>query len=151
MHPETKQLSLDAHLGDDGIIYLKAVGKITNQHLEQFSHWTDSVKALISSRAAAGVDPILVLADIGGVVHYERKQVTILRELLDHDKQFPVRTAMVGASKYAGMLLEALIAILMRKNIRQFRTQSEAMLWLTAGEKTKQRTDNLTIHEHTDY
>ncbi len=135
MQHEIDQLDLDAKLGNDGIIYIKASGKITNLHLEQFSHWADSVKSLIATRAAAGVDPILVLADIGGITHYERKPVTILRELLDHDKQFPVRTAMVGASKFASILIDSLIAILMRKNFRQFRTQDEAMLWLTAGIK----------------
>lgn len=135
MQSHADQLFLDAKLGDDGVIYIKASGKITNQHLEQFSHWTDSVKALIGERAAARVDPILVLADIGGITHYERKPVTILRELLDYDKQFPIRTAMVGASKFAGILIDSLIAILVRKNVRQFRTQTEAMLWLTAGVK----------------
>ena len=138
MQPEKDQLALDARLGDDGIIHLTAAGKITNQHLEQFSHWTDSVKTLIAARAALGIDPILVLADIGGVTHYERKPVTILRELLEHDKQFPVRTAMVGASKYASILIDSLIAILMRKNIRQFRTKSEALLWLAAGVKKQE-------------
>ena len=135
MQPETDKLSLDAKLGEDGIIYIKASGKVTNQHLEQFSHWTDSVKSLIGERAAAGADPILVLADIGGVTHYERKPVTILRDLLDYDKQFPIRTAVVGASKFASILIDSLVAILMRKNVRQFRSQSEAMLWLTAGVK----------------
>ncbi len=135
MHSETDKLALDAKLGNDGIIYIKASGKVTNQHLEQFSHWTDSVKSLISERAAAGIDPILVLVDIGGVTHYERKPVTILRELLDYDKQFPIRTAMVGASKLAAILIDSLVAILVRKNVRQFRSQSEAMLWLTARVK----------------
>ena len=135
MQTKTDDLSLDAKLGQDGIIYIKVSGKVTNQHLEQFSHWTDSVKTLIGARALAGVDPILVLADISGVTHYERKPVTILRELLDYDKQFPVRTAMVGASKFASILIDSLIAILVRKNVRQFRTQSEAMLWLTEGMK----------------
>ena len=131
------ELILDAHLGDDGIIYIKATGKITNVHLEQFSHWTDSIKALIRGQAEHGTDPILVFADIGGVVHYERKPVTILRELMDYDKQFPVRTAIVGASHLMGILFDSLIAILTRKKIRQFRTQGEALFWLAAGVKNK--------------
>ena len=135
MQPETDKLTLDAKLSNDGIIYIKASGKVTNQHLEQFSQWTDSVKSLIGERDAAGVDPILVLADISGVTHYERKPVTILRELLDYDKQFPIHTAVVGASKFASILIDSLVAILVRKNVRQFRSQSEAMLWLTAGVK----------------
>lgn len=135
MQTKTDELSLDAKLGQDGIIYIKVSGKVTSQHLEQFSHWTDSVKTLIGARAAAGLDPILVLADISEVTHYERKPVTILRELLDYDKQFPVRTAVVGASKFASILIDSLTAILVRKNVRQFRTQSEAMLWLTEGMK----------------
>ena len=57
MQPETDKLTLDAKLSNDGIIYIKASGKVTNQHLEQFSHWTDSVKSLIGERVAAGADP----------------------------------------------------------------------------------------------
>ena len=127
----TDTLSLDAHLGGDGIIHLTPKGRISNRHLGQFSLWLDSVKVLIKERAESGVDPILVLADISEVTHYEQRPVTVLRELMDYDKQFPVRTAIVGGSKLAWILLDSLISILMRKNIRQFRTKDEAMLWLT--------------------
>ena len=132
---QTTPLVLGASLGEDGIIYLNADGKITNERLKQLSLWADKVKELIGTEAAKGKDPILVLADISGLLHYERKPITILRDLLAYDKQFPVRTAIVGGNMYVTILLESLFAILVRKNIRQFHAKSEALLWLSAGIK----------------
>lgn len=132
---ETTQPTLDAHVSNEKIIILRLTGKFTNQYLEEFSHWSDTVKSLISERNIAGDNPILVIADLKGDTHFERKPITVVRELLNYDKQFPLRTAIISNDGNLSILLNSLISILMRKNIRQFRSESEAMFWLTAGAK----------------
>lgn len=125
-----EKLELGCHYGVDGVLYLFAAGKISNEHLEEYSTWADEVKKIIEERAAAGDNPIRVLSDISLVTHFERKPIAVLRELLAHDSRFPVRSAIVGGNRFAVLMLDSIISILRRENVRHFKDKETALRWL---------------------
>lgn len=130
-----EQLILTHRYGTDGVLYLSAKGRITNDKLNTYAQWSSEVKAMIRERAEAGDNPILVLSDISGVSHVERKPVAILRELLTHDKQFPIRSAIVGNNHFVMLILDSIISLLHRNNVRYFNDTQSALKWLYAGKK----------------
>ena len=125
-------LSLEHHIGTDGVLYITVLGKISNDYLEQFSTWADEIKLTIKKRAEEGENPILVLTDIRGVVHFERKPIAVLRELLSYDTQFPIRSAVVGGNRFAVLIFDSIIGILHRTNVRHFKDKQSALAWLFA-------------------
>lgn len=124
------ELVLTHHYGTDGIIALSASGKISNNELLKYSLWADDVKALVAERAHAGDNPVLVLSDISGVTHFERKPIAVLRELLAYDTQFPLRSALVGGNRFAVLVFDSIISLLRRTNVRHFATKADAERWL---------------------
>lgn len=129
------ELVLAHHFGVDGIVYLSAAGKISNAQLLKYSSWADEVKALIHERALLGDNPILVLTDISGVTHFERKPIAVLREMLAYDSQFPLRSAVVGGNRFAVLVLDSIVSLLRRNDIRHFNDKDAAMKWLLKGKK----------------
>jgi hypothetical protein len=131
------RLSLEHRYGVDGILYLSASGRIENEELENFARWTDEVKALIRGRAEAGDVPVLVLSDISKVTHFERKPIAVLRELLSHDAQYELRSAIVGGSRFATLVLDSIVSILHRNDMRHFKNKDEALKWLLDKKRTR--------------
>lgn len=125
-----EELVLTHHFGADKVLYLTAKGRITNIELSKYATWSQEVKAIVRERANAGDDPILVLSDISGVTHVERKPVAILRELLTHDKQFPIRSAIVGDNRFVMLILDSILSLLRRTNVRYFKDTKTALAWL---------------------
>ena len=120
MQPETDKLTLDAKLSNDGIIYIKASGKVTNQHLEQFSHWTDSVKSLTASinncfERAANESTEFKEVWIQNAYGYLRSlcEVIVEQELLaGATRRFEPNVRMGSLTKIKGGLLEAAFAVI---------------------------------------
>ena len=130
------ELVLTYRLGVDGVIYLSASGKISNAQLLKYSSWADEVKALIHERAGAGDNPILVLSDISGVTHFERKPIAVLRELLSYDSQFLIRSAIVGGNRFAILVLDSIVSLLRRTDVRHFKDKDSAQKWLLKSRKS---------------
>ncbi len=133
MELDPHALVLTHRYGTDGIIYLSAAGKISNDQLLRFSTWADEVKNLIRERAAHGDNPILVLTDISGVAHFERKPIAVLRELLSYDSQFPIRSAIVGGNRFAVLVLDSIVSLLRRTGVRHFKNKESALNWLQSA------------------
>lgn len=133
MEHDPHELVLTHRFGTDGIIYLTATGKISNDQLLKFSTWADEVKNLIRERAAQGDNPILVHTDISGVAHFERKPIAVLRELLSYDSQFPIRSAIVGGNRFAVLMLDSIISLLRRTGVRHFKNKESALNWLQSS------------------
>ena len=130
-----QELVLTHRFGVDGIVYLTAAGKISNAQLLKFSAWADEVKALIHERATLGDNPILVLTDISGVTHFERKPIAVLREMLSYDSQFPLRSAVMGGNRFAILVLDSIVSLLRRTDLRHFKDKDTAMKWLLKERK----------------
>lgn len=130
-----QELVLTHRFGVDGIVYLSAAGKISNAQLDKYSEWADEVKALILERATLGDNPILVLTDISGVTHFERKPIAVLREMLSYDSQFPLRSAVVGGNRFAVLVLDSIVSLLRRTDLRHFKDKDAALKWLLKERK----------------
>lgn len=121
---------LEASVNPDGVVLLTLSGRITNAHLDEVVVWVEKVKVILQTEFEKKVDPILVMCDVSGISHFETKPVTALRDLLSHDKQYPLMTAIVGPNNMIKMLVEALISLTRRTNIKQFPSEKEALEWL---------------------
>lgn len=121
---------LRADVGPDDIIYIVLGGKITNKHFDDFVRWAQRVKDLIEEMYEKNNNQVLLISDVSGVTHFESQPVRPLRELLAHNKQYPVRSAIVGAKDFTRTLLDALIVLTDRHDIQQFKTNEEARMWL---------------------
>ena len=137
MHDDTQELLLTHRYGIDGVIYLTISGKINNDQLLKYSTWADEVKNLIRERSLLGDNPILVLSDISGVTHFERKPIAVLKELLSYDAQFPIRSAIVGGNRYAVLILDSIVSLLRRSDVRHFGDKESALKWLLKAKKAE--------------
>ena len=137
MQDDTQELLLAHRYGVDGIIYLTISGKINNDQLLKYSIWADEVKNMIRERSLLGDDPILVLSDISGVTHFERKPIVVLKELLSYDSQFHIRSAIVGGTRFAVLVLDSITSLLRRSDVRHFGDKKTALEWLLKSKKVE--------------
>lgn len=120
---------LEASIGTDDIIHITVGGNIMNEHLIAFTDWTEKVKRLIHELSERNPEHIFILSDVSGIAHFERKPIVQLRDLFEYDKQYPVKSAIVGATGFTRPLLDAVISLAGRTNIQQFETKEEALQW----------------------
>ncbi len=123
---------LEASLGADNIIYVTASGRFTNQHYELFMSWVNHLQSLIVTQGATETT-VPICADVSGVTHFETKIVRALRDMMNDNKKYGLKTAIVGANNMMQMLLDAIVALTGRTNIRQFPVQKEALDWLQSA------------------
>jgi len=126
----SENLSLSSSVGPDSIIYVTLGGKITNGNLDVFAAWTKGLQSQIDMMAARKKFPILVYSDVSRVEHFERKPIKPLRELFEHDKQYEMKSAIVGASFFVAKLIDAIVEFTGRTDVRQFETKKDALAWL---------------------
>ena len=131
-----EQNILEASVDADGIVLLTISGRITNAHMDAVLEWIEKVKLTLQTAADTKVEPILVVCDVSGVTHFETKPVAALRDLLSYDKKFPLVTAVVGPNNMIQMLVDALISLTRRTNIKQFPAKKEALDWLLSNRHT---------------
>ena len=121
---------LEAEVGAGDIIYLTVSGKITNERFYAFVAWTEKVKKLVREMSEKHPGNVLLLSEVSGVSHFESKPIVPLRELLNYNKQYPAKSAVVGARDLTRVLLDTVISLTSRVNIKQFKTKEEALVWL---------------------
>lgn len=132
----SENLTLSSSIGPDNIIYITLAGKITNDNLDVFTEWTKGLQSQIDIIAMRKKSPVLVYSDVSQVEHFERKPIAPLRELFSHDKQYEMKSAIVGASFLVSKLIDAVVDFTGRTNIRQFETKKEALAWLLGAAVT---------------
>lgn len=130
---EGENMKLSCRVGPDKVIYITAVGKINNENVAIFVEWAEHLKHLMAEVAQGG-GIVRVCTDLSGVEHFESKPIAPLRELLEYDKQYNMKSAIVGASFFMKNLMNAVIEFTGRTNVRQFRTKEEALDWLLQDE-----------------
>lgn len=124
-------MKLEVHVEPSGTILLTIAGRITNDKEAEVIEWANKVKQEIEL-AFERTGTVRIYVDVAQVNYFERKPVAAVRELLDFDKKYPLRTAIVGANKMTSMLIDALLSLTRRTNIEQFQSKEEALLWLSA-------------------
>ncbi len=129
-HNNKDNIVLEAVIGAHDVIYLTIGGKITNERLYAFIAWTERVKKLVKEMSDKHPGNVLLLSDVSGVSHFESKPIVPLRELLNYNKQYPAKSAVVGARDLTRVLLDTVISLTSRVNIKQFATKEEALAWL---------------------
>ncbi len=130
-HPGQKDhIILDARVGPHDIIQLTVGGKITNDRLYAFIDWTEKVKKLVKDMSDKHPGNVLILSDVSKVTHFESKPIVPLRELLHYNKQYPAKSAVIGAKDLTRVLLDTVISLTSRDNIKQFTTKEDALEWL---------------------
>ncbi len=129
-HHNNGSLILEAEVGAHDVIYLTVSGKITNERFYAFVAWTEKVKKLVREMSEKHPGNVLILSDVSGVSHFESKPIVPLRELLNYNKQYPAKSAVVGARDLTRVLLDTVISLTSRVNIKQFKTKEEALVWL---------------------
>jgi hypothetical protein len=130
---ESENITLKCYIGTDKVIYLTAAGKINNNNLAIFTAWAEQIKQLMTAVAREqGI--VRVCTDVSGVEHFESKPIVPLRELFEYDKQYHMKSAIVGASFFMRNLMNAVIEFTGRTNVRQFPTKDEALAWLLEEE-----------------
>ena len=126
----SEHLTLSSNIGPDGIIYATFGGKITNDNVDVFEAWVRGLQSQIDILAAQKKFPILVYSDVSQVEHFERKPIKPLRELFAHDKQYEMKSAIVGATFFVAKLIDAIVEFTGRTDVRQFDTKKDALAWL---------------------
>ncbi len=126
---EVENIKLTCNIGTDKVIYLTAAGKINNNNLAVFAAWAEQIKELITE-VSKTEDVVRVCTDVSGVEHFESKPIVPLRELFEYDKQYHIKSAIIGASFFMRNLMDAVVQFTGRTNIRQFETKEEALVWL---------------------
>jgi hypothetical protein len=121
---------LDVAVGPDGIVHLVIAGKYGKDELFSVVAWTEKVKGVLREVSLCREGDILLLCDIVHLTYFERSMIAPLRELLVYDKQFHLRSAIVGASPIVAAMIKALVSISGRTNVRLFKTEKEARAWL---------------------
>lgn len=128
---------LEAVIGAHDVIYLTVGGKITNERFYAFVAWTEKVKKLVREMSEKHHGNVLILSDVSGVSHFESKPIVPLRELLNYNKQYPAKSAVVGARDLTRVLLDTVISLTSRVNIKQFAIKEEALAWLMEKPKVE--------------
>jgi hypothetical protein len=124
------ELDLKLDIGADDILYLTVSGKVSNAKIGEFMDWAEQVKYAISKIAGRKNGSVKVLTDADHVRYFETRAVAVVRELLDYDSRYPIKSAIICSNQMTGMALDAVIAISMRKNVRRFTSKKEALEWL---------------------
>lgn len=133
MHMNATPSLFHCRIGPDGIIYLMLAGKIAGEDAERFIAWTEEVKDAIKSVHEKHPNRVLILSDVTALTHFEKKPIEALRTLLEYDKEYTTKSAIVGASPMVRMLVDAVVALSGRSNVKLFDTRDEALEWLNAS------------------
>ena len=127
---EGENMKLTCMIGQDNIIYATAAGKMTDANLEVFLAWTADMKALMHEVSLKQKGIILTYSEVSAVEFFGRKAIVALRDLLEEDKQYHMKSAVVGAPFFLEKLIDAVVEFTGRTNMRQFSSKEKAIEWL---------------------
>ncbi len=132
-HAQGADYLLEASLGDDGIIYLRMSGNLSEDNLNVFASWAEKVKEAMRTAAARDKTRVLTLIDVTGAREADEKSVVALHALMEYNRDYATRTAVFGAGYFMKLIIELAIVATRRTNMHIFSTRDEAFSWLTAA------------------
>lgn len=117
----------------NGKILLHAVlgGTLKSEDIPLIKDWADSVRTSIKSLSEERIASICVIIDIRGMETYSDPSViTIITDLMKSDGDFIYKTATFGGTPLHEMIESVIKTMSGRANLRNFRTEAEALKWL---------------------
>jgi ABC-type transporter Mla MlaB component len=129
-HDESPDHVLDAQLGNDGIIYLKLSGNLSEDTLPSIQAWNDAIRTAMHEASDRDPQHVLTLIDASGMIEVDTKGIEALYEIMHHNKSYATRTAVYGAHYFSTLIIEMALHVTKRDNMRLFKTREEGMAWL---------------------
>lgn len=129
---ESKKLpEFTVEVQQDGIVRLALSGYIGSEHLTGLSVWAEEVKRVVRSEYEKKGRGVLVVTDISKLENYHPEALSILAELLKANESYIEKSATFGGSQFIIIAQDIITALSGRKNFRGFRTEEEALKWLS--------------------
>lgn len=106
--------------------------------LSGFAVASDSFPYISEARDTVAAQPPLslyCLLDVSGS-RFNVDVVEAMKELASHNKPFVIATALVGVSGLQRVILESVVKLTGRRNLKQMPSRAEAFDWLAAQKPT---------------
>ena len=106
-------------------------GTIGSEDMPLLNAWADGVYAAVKSASKEGDRAACVLLDLSTFETYtDPGMITFFAELMKKDAPYVHRTATFGGNMFDEMAVEVIEGMAHRNNLRNFKTEAEAMAWL---------------------
>lgn len=129
-----KELADDVELGvavdAEGVVQMLVGGNVTDDHIREFSEWAERAKEVIKNQHTQTGAQVFTLIDVSRLEQFDIQTTKIVHDLLVFDRDHVAKTAIFGANYVASLMLEAIIAITKRQNVKLFPKKEAAMGWL---------------------
>jgi len=129
----TDDVELQVSINSDGMVHMLVGGNVTDDHMREFSEWADRAKEAIKSQHDQTGARVLTLIDVSRLEQFDIQTTKIVHDLLVFDRDYVAKTAVFGANYVASLMLEAIIAITKRQNVKLFPQKEAAVSWLEAS------------------
>ncbi len=107
-------------------------GTLGKEEITLIKAWADGLKDTIKSTAAGANGSVCVLIDIREMETYNDPMIiTVLTDLMKSDNSYVYRTATFGGTILHEMIEQVIRTMADRTNLKNFKTEDEAMQWLT--------------------
>jgi len=121
---------LDVLVAPDGVVRMVVGGNVTNDHMREFGEWAEQVKRVIRDRSVEIGANVLTFIDVSTLEQFDIETTKIVHDLMVFDRDYVAKTAIFGANYVASLMLEAIIMITKRQNVKLFSDKDAAILWL---------------------
>ena len=106
-------------------------GTFGRDDLGALSGWADGLYSAVKEAGAGKDHSVGILVDISGLETYtDPSVITLLSDLMKKDVKFVRRTATFGGTEAQEMALQVIQVMAQRDNLKNFKTEAEAVKWL---------------------
>lgn len=118
---------------EGSLVRLAIGGKFEKEDLEKLKTWSEEVSRTIADTHAKTGKLVPVLIDIVALKGYsDPKALLILADLMKKDAGHVSKTATFGGSSLLEMAQDVIQAFAQRDNLKNFKTETEALTWLAS-------------------
>lgn len=118
---------------EGSLVRLVIGGKFEKEDLEKLKTWSEEVSRAIADTHAKTGTLAHVLIDITGLKGYsDPEALLILADLMKKDAPHVSKTATFGGSFLLEMAQDVIKAFARRDNLKNFKTETEALAWLAS-------------------
>ena len=133
-----KDAEFNSIVDKDNIVHLIMKGHVTKESIPDMKKWTEESIKMTQDLSEKTGGRVLVLMDLSELteIDYQLEALDALGSLARNTEAFIFKTAMFGAEGAAKFGYDIVVHFTGLKNIRDFKTKEEALVWLlTASEK----------------
>jgi hypothetical protein len=106
-------------------------GTLGNDDVKLVQAWADGLNAAITKLHTEAKQPVGVLIDLRSMETYTNPQIVpILVKLMKDDNPHVLRTATFGGNVVHEMIERIISSLANRNNLKNFKTEDEALAWL---------------------